>query len=126
MITLDEIELPGQMFWSDEIWSPVVQSEEYSVTGALILDETEKQAGRPITLGGRDYTCWVTRETIDALMTKAAIKGQVMTLTLEDEREFDVRFRYDSGKAIEAKPIYDRVPAQPEDWYTLTIKFITV
>jgi len=126
MITLDEIELPGQMFWSDELWSPVVQQEEYSTTGALILDESEKQAGRPITLGGRDYTCWVTRAVVDLLLAKASVKGTVMTLTLEDEREFQVRFRYESGKAIEANPIYYRVPAQPEDWYTLTIKLITV
>jgi hypothetical protein len=126
MITLDDIELPGQMFWSDELWSPVAQSEEYSTTGALLLDESEKQAGRPITLGGRDYTCWVTRATVDALLAKAAIKGQVMTLTLEDARTFQVRFRYENGKAIEATPIYDRVPPQPEDDYTLTVKLIAV
>lgn len=126
MITLDDIELPGQMFWSDELWSPIVQGEEFSVTGSLILDESEKLAGRPMTLGGRDYTCWVTKETIDLLLAKAAVKGTVMTLTLEDEREFQVRFRYENGKAIEGSPIYDRVPAQPDDWYTLTIKLIIV
>lgn len=127
MITLDTVELPGQMFWSDEIeWSPVQQEEGYSVTGSLLLDVSEKLAGRPVTLGGRDYTCWVPRSTVLALTALAAIPNRTMALTLEDGRTFQVKFRYKDDKPVEGKPIQDQVPIPDDAWYTLTIRLIIV
>ena len=50
-IALGSVTLPGDLRWSDEFAGAQVQrSAEYSVTGALIVQEAVKQAGRPITL----------------------------------------------------------------------------
>lgn len=48
------ITLPTDLNWTDEYkWTPVVQSQEYAISGSLIVEEWVKQAGRPITLQGR-------------------------------------------------------------------------
>lgn len=41
------IELPPDLHWRDEFsWTPVEQSTEYSLTGALIVQSGARQAGR--------------------------------------------------------------------------------
>ena len=96
-ITLDGITLPGDLIWSDEFqWVPVERTEEYSLTGALIIEESIKQTGRPITLEAKNEFLghiWLTRGTVKALYDKASLTGQVMTLTLSDGRVFTVAFK---------------------------------
>lgn len=93
-MTLDSIELPDDLIWEDEFsWSPVVQNTGYSLTGALLIQENTKQAGRPITLVGSSDMGWITRSTIEALKTKRDAAGSEMTLTLPDDRSFTVMFR---------------------------------
>ena len=63
-ITLGALALPSGLVWTDELtWTPVVQSSEYSLTGALLLEISTQLAGRPITLtgqaSGREYTAWI-------------------------------------------------------------------
>ncbi len=67
-IYLNNIKLPDGLRFSDEFtWSPLTQATEYSLTGALIVHQGEKQAGRPITLeGGKDFA-WLTRTEVAAL-----------------------------------------------------------
>ena len=49
--TLDGLALPAGMIWQDEFdWSPALSAQEYSLTGALVIDAGTRQAGRPITL----------------------------------------------------------------------------
>ena len=66
-ITLGAVTLPQGLVWSDEFdWTPLAQTTEYSLTGALIVEQAEKQAGRPITLvGGIDFA-WLTRNDVAA------------------------------------------------------------
>lgn len=48
------ITLPTDLNWVDEFkWSPVIQSQEYAISGSLVVDDWVKLAGRPITLQGR-------------------------------------------------------------------------
>jgi hypothetical protein len=89
-ITLGAVALPSGLIWGNEFdWHPVAQATEYSLTGALILEQSIKQAGRLITLtGGKDFA-WLTRAQVKAL--KAALdSGAVLTLTLHDARTFSV------------------------------------
>lgn len=89
-ITLGAVTLPQGLVWSDEFdWTPLAQTTEYSLTGALIVEQAEKQAGRPITLiGGIDFA-WLTRTNVAALKTLLDA-GTAMTLTLHDNRTFTV------------------------------------
>lgn len=122
------ITLPDDMVWRDEFaWSPVVQQQQYTLTGALIIEEAKRLAGRPITLGGDEQgPVWADRSTVIALYGWADDTATQMQLTLTDGRPFDVHFRYDGKGPIQTTPVVARVPAHADDPYTLTLSFIEV
>jgi len=124
---LDTVELPDDLEWVDEFtWTPVAQSMEYGATGALFIQESEKQAGRTITLEGEEDMCWVPRSTVLALRTLYAQTDNEMTLTLEDERTFQVRF-LQSGNPIEVSPVVKGAFYSDEDYFKIqSIKLIEV
>lgn len=126
-ITLDTLVLEGDLNWTDEFeWSPVERGSIYSLTGSLILSESTKQAGRPITLEAQSEfrgPIWLSRDTIEDLYTKVGIAGLEMTLTLSDLREFTVAFREDGLIAV---PVYHVMPHVGADPYYLTLKLQTV
>lgn len=125
MITLDTIQLPNSVVWINEFeWTPTQQSKTYTLTGALVIETAQKQAGRPIVLEGRQDSGWVKRNNIDALFSKLSSNDD-MTLTLHDNRVFTVVFDHEA-KPIESKPIQDfPIPknAQP---YTLILRLLVV
>ena len=122
-ITLGTVTLPGDLRWADEFaWSPVVQSAEYSLTGALIVQTATKLAGRPITLEAQRDT-WVTRDTVLAVQALADTPGWVGVLTLHDGRVFTVAFRDDR---VSAEPVRHIAPLESGDAYTLTLKLQTL
>lgn len=124
-ITLDAITLPPDLIWSDEFdWSPVQQSKTYTLTGALILEKGTMQAGRPITLVGGDNAAWITRATLQTLYAKLTTTAP-MSLALNDGRVFSVAFNHDD-KPIEARPVLDYSTPADDDFYTLTLKLITL
>lgn len=128
-ITLGAVALPSGLAWSDEFaWTPVSQSTEYSLTGALIIQESTRQAGRPITLigqsSGSDHTAWIRRADLLTLQTALDVPGATFTLTLHDARTFRVIPRQDGNNALEAEPLpvtASFLPANPgsSDWYVL-------
>lgn len=89
-ITLSGIALPNGLIFSTEFdWHPIAQATEYFLTGSLLVEQSIKQAGRPITLtGSADFT-WMTRAQVKTL--KALLDtGATLTLTLHDARTFSV------------------------------------
>ena len=133
-ITLDAIVLDGDLIWTDEFqWTPVDRSVKYSLTGAPILSEQTRLAGRPITLNskpesqselsGSNSLIWMNRATVKALYTKASTIGLTMTLTLHDGRTFTVAFREDG---FNAKPVRHIAPHEDTDPYYLSIQLETV
>jgi hypothetical protein len=124
---LDAVELPDDLEWVDEFtWTPVAQSMEYGATGALFIQESEKQAGRTITLEGEEDMCWVPRSTVLALRALYAQTDNEMTLTLEDDRTFQVRF-LQSGNPIEVSPVVKGAFYSDEDYFKIrSIKLIEV
>lgn len=127
VITLGGLTLPGDLRWTDEFaWSPVLRSAEYSLTGALIVQEATRQAGRPITLvadnPGGGYV-WLARTSIVALAALAATPGWSGQLTLADGRTFIVAFR-EGG--ISAEPVRHIAPHEDADPYTLTLALMSV
>lgn len=113
-ITLSTITLPQGLRWSDEFaWSPLAQTSEYGLTGSLLVEQTLKQAGRPITLiGGRDFA-WMTRTEVSALKTLLDT-GTEMTLTLHDARSFTVIPAADEPLTVTPLPVVkESGPANP-------------
>lgn len=124
-ITLDAVVLPDDLIWTDEFdWTPVQQSQEYTLSGALILDSGIKQAGRTMTLTGDVDAAWSERADIKAIYAKLP-DDSAMTLTLNDGRVFNVVFDH-AQTPLSAKPIIDFSTPDDADMYQLTLKFIQV
>ena len=76
--TLATMSLPRSLVWVDEFqWTAPLRAQEYSITGALIVDVATRQAGRPITLQGVADHGW---------MTRAALADPSVVKRLYDER----------------------------------------
>jgi hypothetical protein len=116
------INLPPDLEWRDEFeWTPVEHSTDYSMTGALVVQEGERQDGRPITLfGGRGV--WVERSTVEALYAMASVPDQVMTLALWG-RTFFVIFR---RPAIDAEAIRRLANPGATHKYAITINLMEI
>ncbi|OEY66798.1 hypothetical protein [Marinobacter sp. X15-166B] len=116
------IDLPPDLDWRDEFdWTPVEHSTDYSLAGNLVVQEGERQDGRPITLyGGREV--WVERSTVEALYDLAKTPGQLMTLALWG-RSFSVMFR---RPAIEARPIRRLANPGSEHYYAITVNLMEI
>jgi len=124
-IVLDGITLPGDLVWEDEFqWVPVARSAEYTLTGSLVIEESIKQAGRPITLVAKSEFLghiWLYRATVKALYAKASEVGKVMNLTLSDGRTFSVRFKENGVTADSVYHIGDHLDG---DRYYLKIQLL--
>lgn len=126
MIRLDNISLPPDLWWSDETdWTPVAQNAGFSLDGALVVEESLKRAGRPITLRGHSQRAWVPRETVLALQSMAAEPGRQMRLWIHDQ-QFIVIFRHINGEAFHAESLRKLSPPLAADSYSLTLHFLVV
>lgn len=135
-IVLAGIELPADLQWTDEFtgWR-VGQTVKTSLTGARIVQESSLQAGRPITLQTqRDGSAWVGPVTLDVLRALQASEEQPRSSPLAlilpahngGDREFSVAWRRSDGVGIEAEPIRFAVPALDGDYYSITLRLMTV
>ena len=120
------VELPDALDWTDEFtWSAVEQTKSYTSTGALLVEEAEKQAGRPYTLqGGIDRT-WCTRDLVKTLNGwKSA--GLVFTLTIRGE-DATVIFDHEKG-GLEGFPVmfYADGSIDDSDSYVPTLRLIGI
>lgn len=130
------IELPADLQWIDEFsaWK-VGQAVKTSLTGARIVQESALQAGRPITLQTqRDGSAYVAPVTLDVLRALQASEDQpraaplslVMPAHNGGERSFGVAWRRTDGPGIEAEPIRFAVPALDGDYFSITLRLMTV
>ncbi|MFD1699875.1 hypothetical protein ACFSB1_11105 [Halopseudomonas phragmitis] len=131
-LILDDIDLSAdpalggdQMEWVDEWdWNPVEQTQERSLTGAMVIQEGGKLYGRPITLQSNGGA-WFTLDTVRALEAKRGALGAVMLLTLPRGDQHFVTWNRVGGAPVQARPIFRCVdPADTE--YELTLRLITV
>lgn len=117
--------LPDALNWTDEYtWSAVEQTKTYTTTGALLIEEAVKQAGRPITLEGSEDRTWCTRALVDQLHTWAAMPGIVLTLTLRATSR-SVTFDHEKG-ALQGLPVifYADGSIDATDWYVPTLRLL--
>ena len=119
------VTLPDALSWADEYtWSPVQQSKTYTTTGALLIEEGVKQAGRPITLEGSEDRTWCTRALVDQLHAWAQTPAMVLTLTLRGVAH-EVTFDHERG-ALMGLPVlfYADGAIESVDWYVPTLRFL--
>ncbi len=117
--------LPSALSWTDEYtWSPVVQTQTYTTTGALLIEEATKQAGRPYTLEGSEDRTWCTRALVDTLHAWAAAPGIVLVLNIRGLAR-SVTFDHSRG-ALQGLPVlfYEDGSVAGADWYVPTLRLI--
>lgn len=122
----DTVTLHKDLLWSDETnWNPVRQTANRTITGAMVVQVGEMQAGRPITLEAEDdVSAPHSRAVVDFLRNWAAVPGKEMVLTLGGV-EYDVIFRHQDGGFEARKWIhYDTV--LPEDIYLVVVRLMTI
>lgn len=120
------LSLPIDYYWSDEhTWSPVKQTTQRSLTGALVVSVATEISGRPITLQSMtDEEAWMPLSTLNQLRQWAAGAGKELQLTLRGEVR-TVIFNHEGG-AIEAAPVKHMNDVQSDDWYVVTLRFLEV
>ena len=126
--TLANIPINAGCMWVDEFnWSALKSSAEYSLTGALIVDQGTRQNGRPITLEASAEKGWndMTRIIVQQLYALSNQPGQTFALILADGRQFTVIFR-PGEEPITAQPLAER-ESPPDDWpYIITLRLAEV
>jgi len=119
VLTLDADE--KLLVWTDEhAWGPVGQRSQYSVTGALVIESTAKQAGRPITLQGG----WLPRSLVEDLRAWSLVPGRQMSLLLHGVTH-TVVFDHERG-ALAASPVLLYATPAAADHYTVTLRFLKI
>lgn len=117
--------LPVDMLWTDEFaWRPVEQRQQYTLTGALVVEAAARQSGRQITLSAGDDYAWMTRATLDTLRTWSLLPAQSFTLLYRGVMR-TVAFDHAEG-AITATQIIDYSDPDAADDYAVTLRFIEV
>ena len=123
-LTLATLTLPDDLLWADEYdWTAVAQETAYTLGGALVVQEGLRLAGRTITLQGGPEHGWATRAQVEALRALAEQPNLPRTLTLADGRQFTVRFRRPSMRAV---PILPYAVPESGDRYELSIFLMEV
>lgn len=135
-ITLAGITLPGDLFWSDEFSATLVgQARRYTLTGALVIQESVLQTGRLITLETtQEGPTWVAPVRLDTLRQLRALEADpdeapfalVLPEHNTDTRSFNVVFRRGDGAPIEARPLRFASPAIDTDLFAITLRLIQV
>lgn len=119
MISLDALQLPDDLIWTDRYrWSPVSQQKTLTLAGSMIVQEAAQTAGRPITLAGTANSAWISKTNLDSLQAMAEAPEAVYTLTLHDGSTRAVMF---TGDRLVADPVADYSLPDDGDYYYLTV-----
>lgn len=120
------LSLPADLLWTDEhAWTPAVASVSYLLTGALLVETSARQKGRPITLVGPADMGWVSRGLVNQLHGWAAVPDARFELTFGDGRLFTAAFRHHET-AIEAEPVMGFAARSDDDLYRITLRLMEV
>ena len=126
--TSETIQLEDGFFWSDENWSEIEQNQEYAISGALIIQEGRKQAGRPITLQPANKSKgWIKLRDLNTLRLWQNLQEQ-FKLQFEwphDQREFNVIWNHKDG-ALESSTVKGTPATALDNYFNVTMRFIEV
>lgn len=120
------ITFTNNLVWSDEFsWSPVQQSQQYSIGGTLVIQEATKLSGRPITLTGGD-SVWESRAVVEALHDASLQSFKQFTLTLHDNSTKTVMFDKQNAP-VETQALFVGQDINTDDQYIINaLRFVEV
>lgn len=125
-IVLDGYALSPHMLWTDRhSYNQVEQTSLRTLGGRLKVFSHGLVKGRPITLEAVIDQGWLTLLQVKAVEARASVPGAVYSLVVGDE-SFNVMFRHTDGLPFEAAPLISRIEEADSDYYTCTLKLITV
>jgi len=125
-ITLGGLSLSPHMIWSDALnYQPVVQSTARTLGGAAVITSSATTKGRRITLDAVSDQGWLTKAQVDELITLASVAGSTYPLDIHGSTH-TVMFFHSEGSAVVASPILSKQVYLSTDYYTGSIKLITV
>ena len=118
--------LPDDLIWADQhTWSPVAQTVETSISGALLVDTGLRVSSRPITLEGGESHAWMPLATVSQLKAWAAVPDKELNLNLRGAL-FNVIFRHHDAPAIDVLPVIDYAAQDAQDWFFGALKFMEI
>jgi hypothetical protein len=125
-ITLGGVSLPDGMIWQDEFQQDMVaQTTLRTLGGTLKVREQGLSGGRNITLAAIEDQGWLTRAQVEAIQPLTLEAGNTYTLVI-GVQTFTVKFRHSDPPAFEATPLIYRTTQVATDYFTATIKLMTV
>lgn len=125
-IILNGVELNHNMVWVERSQTQnVVQSTYRTIGGGLVVFHNELVKGERITLNATQDAGWLTKAVVDQVIAMANVAGGTYTLTIHDQ-SFDVMFRHEEPPAASFTPLINRINPDSADYYTGSIKLITV
>ena len=132
-----DIQLPQDLEWIDEFtWSPIQQSVDTTLSGALVIQESRQLRGRPITLQGKEDMGWIQRSVGEQLMQMRNTSGLVMNLQyvhydVDTDTygmilfQYDVMFRHYEPPPIELESVLRFDNFETTAWYKVrNLKFM--
>lgn len=127
--TSDVIVLSDGLYPSDEHnWSEVASNQQRALDGTLIIQQSVKKYGRPLTLQSPSDMGWLTRSTINQLKAERDKLAAVFWLDyLADDTVRRVKVAFDHSQTpIEAKEVKGFSSPSLDDPFTVTLRFIEV
>lgn len=124
-IQLGQLQLPSQLEWVDEFdYSPAAQEITPTLDGSLVVEESQKLAGRPYSLRSNGGV-WVSRDFVKQLKAlEAQLQTAPMTLTINGHTD-QVFFRRDPV-AVTATQIFREANPKGDCLYAIDILLIGV
>ena len=109
-------------------WSAIVSNTKYALDGTMIVEQSERKAGRPYTMQAPAGHGVLSRATVNALKSERDKLGAAFWLDyLADGLVKRVKVIFDTtGEAIEAKPVKNTTSPELTDYYNVTLRFLEI
>lgn len=109
-------------------WSAIVSNTKYALDGIMIVEQSERKAGRPYVMQAPDGHGVLSRATVNALKSERDKLGATFWLDyLADGAVKRVKVMFDTtSEAIEAKPVKNTTSPELTDYYNVTLRFLEI
>lgn len=125
-LSIGGVALNPQMVWADRhVSQSVAQTVLTTLGGTPVIFSQRLVAGEAITLSAEIDRGWLTGAQVAAVAELASQPGAVFELEVNGVIR-QVVFRHHEAPAFEAKPLIARLNQQHTDYFTATIKLMTI
>ena len=109
-------------------WSAIVSNTKYALDGTMIVEQSERKAGKPYVMQAPDGHGVLSRATVNTLKSERDKLGATFWLDyLADGQTKRVKVIFDTtAEAIEARPVKGSTSPELTDYYNVTLKFLEI